>query len=430
MSDEWLVRLRPDGEPPRPGCSAVTIAAATEALGPGPVAWAAQLAPGMTEEIIRQVPEHGGGPAPFDTLRRSVESSVLAALAGFRHGIPVASAVVPKEALEGGREFARRAIPLDRVLRGIRLGHAALHRALMEVIGDDPDEVRRVSELLFGYADVHASTLAEEYIAERDRWVGSTAAQRRRVVEDLLAGRPVEAEAASRVLGYDVRSPHTALILSAADARTAPQVLQRLAAELAGTSGSLAVPASESSLWLWVGGPLAEARAGGPPKVAVPPGVRVAAGPPAAGIEGFRRSHLGARAAESIGISRGAVWCDYADVRVVALCTADPEQATWFVRETLGPLAADDERVAELRQTLRAYLAAGRSLQAAATDLHVARNTVTYRVKRAEELLGHPVAEDRLEVQLALEIAHWLPPRRSPRRRSAPLEAMYVHTPD
>ncbi|MER6066607.1 helix-turn-helix domain-containing protein [Streptomyces sp. NPDC001792] len=54
----------------------------------------------------------------------------------------------------------------------------------------------------------------------------------------------------------------------------------------------------------------------------------------------------------------------------------------------------------------RVYLAEEHSPRAAAERLHVARNTVTYRVKRAEELL--PVtttAITSLEVRVALEIA-------------------------
>ncbi|MCF2525704.1 PucR family transcriptional regulator [Yinghuangia soli] len=403
----------------------MTIAAAVEVLGDGPVDWGIQLALPMAAEIIRQVPEHGGGAAPFDTLRRATESSVLAALSGIRRDVMATSDSIPAEALEGNREFVRRSIPLDRVLRGVRLGHAALHRALMEVIGDDPDEARRVGELLFAYVDVHSSTLADDYTAELDRWAGSTAAQRRRMVEDIVAGRSVEAEPAGRILGYDVRSRHTALILSATDPRVASQqVLLRYAAELAYESCSLIVPVAESAVWIWLAGtPNRNSQA--------PAGVRVACGPPTSGVDGFRRSHMGARAAERIAASStgSAAWCDHADIHVAALCTADPEQAQWFVQETLGALAADDDRTAELRLTLRSYLAAGRSLRAAADDLHIARNTVTYRVKQAEELLGRPLATARLEIQLALEIAHWLPSGRQVRHQP-PLESTYFRPSD
>ncbi|MBO2455221.1 helix-turn-helix domain-containing protein [Actinomadura barringtoniae] len=141
----------------------------------------------------------------------------------------------------------------------------------------------------------------------------------------------------------------------------------------------------------------------------VPDGLRVAVGPVAQGVPGFRRSHLGALEAQRL--AGGSPLSCFADVRVASLLTADAEQARWFAEETLGGLsglAGADDRVAELRETLRVYLACGRSPQVAAGLLHVARNTVTYRVKRAEELLGRPLSGDLLELRLALEIVRTL----------------------
>lgn len=138
--------------------------------------------------------------------------------------------------------------------------------------------------------------------------------------------------------------------------------------------------------------------------------VRAALGPPASGPQGMRRSHLGARQAERIARQSEQWLCDYREVRLPALATADPEHAHWFVHDVLGPLASAGERVRELRETLRVYLAEERSLRTAADRLHVARNTITCRVKRAEELLPAPItAANSLELRLALEIAHHLP---------------------
>jgi DNA-binding PucR family transcriptional regulator len=93
----------------------------------------------------------------------------------------------------------------------------------------------------------------------------------------------------------------------------------------------------------------------------------------------------------------------------VALATAEPEHARWFVQDVLGPLASEGDRMRELRETLRVYLAEEHGLRTAADRLHVARNTVTYRVKRAQELLpASSSAGDSLELRLALEIAHTL----------------------
>jgi DNA-binding PucR family transcriptional regulator len=105
----------------------------------------------------------------------------------------------------------------------------------------------------------------------------------------------------------------------------------------------------------------------------------------------------------------GSWLCDYAQVRAVSLLTADLEHARWYVREVLGALSGADDRIRELRETLREYLVSGRSLPGAGERLQLARNTVGYRVRRAEEILGRPLDEDGWEIRLALEIAAVLP---------------------
>ena len=79
----------------------------------------------------------------------------------------------------------------------------------------------------------------------------------------------------------------------------------------------------------------------------------------------------------------------------------------WAV-EILGALAAADEPTARLRETLRVFLQHNGSFKATAEQLTLHKNTVQYRVRRAEEALGHPVDENRLYVELALLAVHWL----------------------
>src|SRR5207247_7656580 len=74
----------------------------------------------------------------------------------------------------------------------------------------------------------------------------------------------------------------------------------------------------------------------------------------------------------------------------------------------LAPLAGRDAAAARLRETLRISLSEGESAPRAAKRLYTHRNTVLHRVARAEELLGHPIADRRLELALALELTHRL----------------------
>ncbi|MFB4308390.1 PucR family transcriptional regulator [Actinomadura sp. GTD37] len=421
MSSDWILALNPPGPPQEraePACSAVTLAIATALLGPGPVAWAVQVAREMTAEIIERVPEHGGGPAPYATLRASVESTVLLALRGLLQDVQPPAGAASQEAVAGGAEFARRGIPLDRVLRGIRIGHARLHQALVAATDMLPEpgrraESHRVSDLLFTYADAHASLLAEEYLAERARWEAGRETDRRRTLGDLLSGKPVGAAAASAALGYELARHHQAFVVVADDRHVTAADLQRCAEDLSRAltaDGWLALPHTDRQVWAWAGwraeppaGPTDQAR-----RLWPPPGICVGAGPVAFGPEGLRRSHLGAGEAVRIASATGtARWCGHQEARTLSLATADDEQARWYAEDVLGALLARDDRTRQIRQTLRVYLACERSPQAAAETLHIARNTVTYRVHKAEEILGHPIG-DPLELQLALEIAQML----------------------
>jgi DNA-binding PucR family transcriptional regulator len=141
--------------------------------------------------------------------------------------------------------------------------------------------------------------------------------------------------------------------------------------------------------------------------VSPPAGVRVALGAPAAGMDGFRRSHLDALETQRLmhRVPGGLRLAAYEDVRLVALVAQDEERAAEFVTRTLGGLAVAD---ADLRETLRVYIREEFSASRAARALFTHRNTVLNRLARARELLPVPLAGHGLEIGLALELVHWL----------------------
>lgn len=143
-------------------------------------------------------------------------------------------------------------------------------------------------------------------------------------------------------------------------------------------------------------------------------GVHAAFGTPVEGVAGFRRSHREAEQAERVErlrreagrTSRHAT--AYADVAVVALLTTDLDVAGDFVRRELAGLADRSAAMEALRTTLRQDIDAECSLVDVARRLHVARETVTYRVKRAQEVLGRDLDERRLALHAALALAEEL----------------------
>ena len=98
----------------------------------------------------------------------------------------------------------------------------------------------------------------------------------------------------------------------------------------------------------------------------------------------------------------------FAEVAPLALMAGSIDLIRAWVIETLGPLADGDDHNATLRDTLRVFLHEGGSFKATAERLTLHKNTVQYRVRKAEESLQHPVVQDRLRTELALLAAHWL----------------------
>ncbi|MFC8452099.1 PucR family transcriptional regulator [Kitasatospora sp. NPDC057223] len=418
---DWLCRLAPDTRStgPAPASSPRSLAETAARLGPGPVEWAVATGHRMARAITAEVPELGGGTEPFETLRMGTESSVLRALLLLAD--PVARPAVPDEALQGDRDFVRRGIPLDKVLRGIRLGHAEMARALMEACKNlTPPEQRaehmqHVSGTLFRYIDDFSSRMTEEYLAEHDRWVTSSAAARQETVRSILTGEPVDTEAASRVLGYALPNEHLAVTAWCDPAGQAGSAdLEQAAADFLqhhGRSTTLMVPTGRTTLWAW------GSRTGKGTDTAGPapsrPGIHLACGSPHPGPAGFRQSHqesLHAARIARLNPRESPAVVHYRDIAVVALMSNDLPAARNFVHQELGALADDSPQSEQLRETLRHYLLGERSLLTAAAHMHVARNTVTYRVKRAQHLLGHDLSERRFEVHAALAVAHVLGP--------------------
>ncbi len=75
---------------------------------------------------------------------------------------------------------------------------------------------------------------------------------------------------------------------------------------------------------------------------------------------------------------------------------------------TLAGLAADDEHQARLRATPLVFLQTGGSYKTTAMRLMLHKNTVQYRIRKAEESLGRPLSENRPDVELALRASQWL----------------------
>ena len=95
---------------------------------------------------------------------------------------------------------------------------------------------------------------------------------------------------------------------------------------------------------------------------------------------------------------------NYDDVALAALASADVEHATEFVMNELGQLTSDDDQSRRLSATLRVYLEENMSPLRASQRLGVHENTITNRIRTAQELLPHAIDHRACELLVALRL--------------------------
>lgn len=421
----WIARLTPQGEVDldRAASPRSTIQDAVDRVGVDPVRWAIELSSIVVRRIVDEVPALGGSPGAIELLHRGNEATTLRALLALMQD-PAAAPPVGEASVEGFRDFVHRAIPLEQVLRGVRVGHGATSEAFLQACAElvDPgvavDEITLISSELFAYVDELSDAMIRAYLVEHEVWTTSAAAARADVVRSLLddaAG--TDRTHASQVLGYDLRHAHEAVLVWS-DSPNSSSTLQAAAIEALQARGAgaiLVVPVASGQLWAW--GTVAPNRTQPTAmwtaiaQALSRHGVHAAFGTSGSGVAGFRRSHLEAEAGARVERLRREAGrpprhaTAYADVATVALMTTDLDAAGDFVRRELGELSARTEAMEALRATLYHYIGAERSLVDVARRLHVARGTVSYRVKRAQEVLGRDLGDHRLALHTALALA-------------------------
>jgi len=331
---------------------------------------------------------------------------------------------LPLETVAYAREAARQGLAITSVMRAYQLIQAVVWEELqreLSALASSQEELTEAHRLLtswiFGYVDTAMSLAVETYTEERERWLRSANARQGETIGAILSGRQSDAAAASLALRYELDREHIGVVAwleQAPEDGDATTLLESAVSELGqalGEAGILVQPRGllASAGWIstrksfdpaLVEGTLL-AGAGGD-------GVRLAIGEPGPGIAGFRQSHEQAEDARRVAVLQGkppGSVTRYARVALAALGTADPTQARAFVIGRLGPLACEDETSQRLAATLRIYLDEQSSRSRAAKRLGVHENTISYRIRQAEEILGHGVDQDALELHLALVLA-------------------------
>jgi len=379
----------------------------------------------MGDRLLEEIPELSS--SRDEDFRAGLIMSCASNLAAIQDalctGSPFEEIAPPADAVAWAHTLVHRGRPLAALLRAYRLGHELFAQAFEEAasaVDLEPDIRWRVlagaTQRTFRYIDLICTQLVDDYEAEREQWLRGAAAAQAELVQAIVAGEAVDAREASATLDYDVTGTHLGLVVwrdvrarSAEPARSLALVAKELAAELGGMR-TLVVPMGEHAAWAWTTG----ARLSTPPSRSTTLGdhARVAVGAPHPGLEGMYRPHHEARAARRVGDifgSRPGTILRYTAVGLTSLLSADPAQAVNFVMAELGSeLGADSDAMRRLRATIQVYLDERLSPMRTARRLGIHQNTVLYRIKRTEELLGRPLEERRVELEIALRLYNGL----------------------
>jgi hypothetical protein len=342
-------------------------------------------------EVIRQRLVRRTDPEPLAPARP-------AALASLQAELDIAESEMQAANRLGIRTFLHETIA-TLVSDGARLGLDATE--LATAIGEYVERVLQVHDGVM-------RQVVAAHVRQRDLMRESQRQARQRLVRQLLIeDLPLSEADAASMLHYEVGEHHIALIAAATAQADVARVGNALL-QASGASGWISLPISLDTVAIWLSHPdrwdavrLARLR-----KALVAYGRVTTIGDPAPGIPGFRRSLADAQRAERVRHTAGRelpAVLTFREVQLDTLLLSDTRARRRFLRAELGPLASDTKDSAKLRATLDAWLSSGSNVSAAAM-LNLHEHTVRSHLRRAEQLLGHPLGERRLELQTALRL--------------------------
>ncbi|WP_375000706.1 PucR family transcriptional regulator [Aeromicrobium sp. CTD01-1L150] len=326
--------------------------------------------------------------------------------------------------------LARNNVSAAALRRAYHIGSDHLLAHIFDVVQDldcGSAEKLRLFHYLAGwtykYVDAITRTVMSAYEQELRASRANVAHTAAASVERVLNEHDVDLAEFRTATGYELAQVHVGGLMWIGDTGAAAdqiEILTSLAHRLGERIGSSTVPLvtaiDRTSVRVWFG------RKNDPTPITAEQmvttvdtmvGARVALGSPARGPSGFRAT---AQQAEQIAIipqvSRavGAHVVSHADeaIPMIALAAADIEATRRWVLQVLGPLAAPSEAGERQRATLRAYFDSGGNITETAKSLVMHRNSVKYRLDRAQQELGRTLHDRTLDTRIALSMCRTL----------------------
>jgi DNA-binding PucR family transcriptional regulator len=387
---------------------------------------AAAVREDVYQVILREIPQLRDEKPLLALLASSVDSNVDTCLQIMQHRIDLATVQAPAAAVEYARRLAQRGAPLTALLRAYRVGHTCFSDWLLTELAHQVSDAKMIgaatlgiSKIVAGYIDQTSEEMVAAYTQERENWLRNRSAARTARIRDLLSGERIDVHATEATLGYRLRQYHVGLVCWVGDATGTGDEISRLehainqvAAQAADAGDPVFLPRDESSAWAWLPLGIQDTFDAAAASTAGLDGdLHFAFGDAAKGTTGFRLTHQQAIAAQAVALASGSPpeqVVAFSEVAPVAMMLGSMGLLRAWVLATLAGLATDDEHHARLRDTLLVFLQTGGSYKTTAERLVLHKNTVQYRIRKAEESLGRPIGDNRYDVQLALRAARWL----------------------
>ncbi|MHA5052856.1 PucR family transcriptional regulator [Streptomyces sp. SD15] len=375
----------------------------------------------IEEYVLSEISEIRGDATLIKILQASIAENAATLLHVFENEIPLDKIEGPAAALEYARRLAQRDIPLSTLIRAHRMGNwRFLQWCLDELNRQDADNelstatTRRMLQMSFGYNDRVTEHVIAAYQQERDHWLLSQTAARAARVRDILTEENVDLNWAEPALGYRLRQNHLGLVawlptLTGGGEGLArlDRITQEIGRELGCPARPLFVPRDAVLSWAWL--PFGSRNDVSWEQIShvverSDPPVHVCTGNVGCGIEGFRSTHRQAVRTQELAAVASPVpqFTNFSHVGPIALMATNVGDMRAWVWGVLGPLAVDDENSARLRETVQIFLGTGCSYTATASAQILHKNTVQYRIRKAEEILGCSVQQEHTDLEVAL----------------------------
>ncbi len=368
------------------------------------------------DTVARAVPAIVEDPESAGTLRGLGAASIrglTALVTGATHEFEV-----PPEALQLARVAARRQVTLDdlaEAFQAARQGALTMIGSATQVVHLDlqSSHLMDITRILLWWIDTNFQVILTEHSREHDALLRGAHARRLDGVKRILDGRETDTDRAAGLIDHPLRLTHTALLLwdeapeESSEGGSVRDVARRLTAAAGGRALVLEVGSHEIWAWLSSGTPLAPTALA---DVELPDRIRVTLGGASPGLSGFRGSHLQAQALRRLApaLREAPQILVHDDYEIDIFLAGDPHLLSVLVHRELGPLAADTPECERLRRTLRVHYQENLVVARGARTLGVHENTLRYRLQGIADLLGHPLDQRRLQIELALRALHHL----------------------